>query len=267
MDPFIVSVLILISLTVISVFWFKKSFFKIKDPKDLFDKNATEFDKALMTKDPDIAIFKHRRYFSAVAGFITMLFIVVFVEYPTLLEVLEEKLDAKAVMSQTQDIEVTEQTPEKPKVKQKKAAREEVVDEPVEMDTTIQKELEAFVPDFNEPEEEDDDEEEYIPPIVDRAEVRATFPGGNGAFMKWAYNNIVISDADKQSGVRGMVMVQFVVYEDGYVRDVEIVKGINKTVDASVKKLFNSSPKWKPGSTQGQTVRERWRYPIKIVPK
>ena len=254
-------------LTVIAVVWFKKSFFKIKNPEDLFDENATEFDRALMTKDPDIAIYRHRRYFSSVAGFITMLFIVVFVEYPTIIQKVEEILDAKSVMSQTHDIEITDQTPEKPKVKQKKAAREEVVDEPVEMDTTIQKELEVFVPVFTDEEDDDDEEETYIPPIVERAEIRAEFPGGSKALMQWAYNNIVISDADKQNGVRGMVMVQFVVYEDGYVRDLKIIKGVSKSLDTSVLKLFKGSPKWKPGSTQGQIVRERWRYPIKIVPK
>ena len=85
--------------------------------------------------------------------------------------------------------------------------------------------------------------------------------------MKWAYNNIKIPEEDKQNGVRGMVMVQFVVYEDGFIRDVEIVRGISPGLDQAVKNLINSSPKWKPGSTQGQTVRERWRYPIKITPK
>lgn len=269
MGPFIVSVLILVLLTIVAVVWFKKSFFKTKNPADLFDENATEFDKALMTKDPDIAIYKHRKYFTAVAAFITMAYIFIFVEYPTILEKLEEKLDPKAVMSQTVEIEITEQEPEKPKVKkQSKPQREEIVEDEIQVDTNDIEKVIEFVPDFGEEEEEEEEEEEiYIPPIVERAEIRAEFPGGNAAFMKWAYNNIKIPEADKAKGVRGMVMVQFVVYEDGFIRDVEIVRGISPTMDEAVKKLMSNSPKWKPGSTQGQTVRERWRYPIKIVPK
>ena len=58
MGPFIVSVLILVLLTLVAVVWFKKSFFKIKNPDDLFDDTTSDFDKALLTKDPDIAIKK-----------------------------------------------------------------------------------------------------------------------------------------------------------------------------------------------------------------
>lgn len=171
-------------------------------------------------------------------------------------------------MSQTQEIEITEQQPEKPKIKQNKPRREEIVEEEIQIDSTDQEELIELVPVFEEEEfEEEEEEEVYVPPVVERAEIRAEFPGGNAAFMKWAYNNIKIPEEDKAKGVRGMVMVQFVVYEDGFVRDVEIIRGISPTMDAAVKNLMNSSPKWKPGSTQGQTVRERWRYPIKIVPK
>lgn len=268
MGPFIISTVLLVLLTVVAVAWFKKAFFKIKSSADLFDENTSAFDKALMTKDPDISIYRHRRYFSAVAGFITMIFIVAFVEYPTLLEKLEEKADARVVQSITQDIKITEQKPEKPKVKkQNKPRREEIVDKPVDIDSTDQKELEVFIPDFGPDEEEEEEEEEYVPPVVDRAEIRAQFPGGPAAFMQWAYNNIVIPEADKQKGARGMVMVEFVVYEDGFLRDIKIIKGISPSMDKAVMELMESSPKWSTASTQGQSVRERWRYPIKIVPK
>lgn len=268
MGPFLVSLLILVALTVLAVFWFKKSFFKFKKPEELFNDTTSEFEKALITKDPDIALWKHRSYFGAVAAFITMVYIVIFVEYPTIIEKLEEKLDPKAVVSQTKDIVITEQQPEKPKMKSNKPRREEVVeDDEMEIDSTDEEELTIIEPIFEEEEEEEMEEEEYVPPVVDRAEIRAEFPGGNAAFMKWAYNNLVIPEEDKQRGVRGMVMVQFVVYEDGFIRDVEIVKGISPSMDQAVKTLLNSSPKWNPGSTQGQNVRERWRYPIKIVPR
>jgi protein TonB len=267
MGPFLVSTFILVFLTVLAVILFKKSFFKKRHKHELFTDEVNEFDEALLTKDPHIDIFRNRRYFSAISGFITMVFIVIFVEYPTIMRELEEKLDPKAVMSQTQEIEITEQEPPKIKMKQNKPRREEIVEEEIEIDSTDVEELQEIEIVFSDEEEDDDDEEVYVPPIVERAEIRAEFPGGNRAFMKWAYNNLKIPEEDKQKGVRGMIMIQFVVYEDGFVRDIEIVRGISAGLDKAVVKLLKSSPRWTPGKTQGQKVRERWRYPIKITPK
>lgn len=267
MDQFLVSVVVLIALTIGAVVLLKKFFFKTKKPSELFDENSSDFDKALMTKDPDIAIYGHRNYYTAVAGFITMIFIFIFVEYKTVIEKLEEKLDPKAVQTQVQEIEITEQEPEKPKVKQNKPKREEIAEEEPEIDSTDKEELVILEPIFEDEEEEEEEEEEYIPPIVERADVRAEFPGGRMALMKWAYNNIKIPEADKQAGVRGMVMVSFIVYEDGKVRDVEIVRGLSPGIDQAVKNLMKNSPRWNPPTVQGQKVRERWRYPIKIAPK
>lgn len=267
MGPFLVSTIILVFLTALAVMIFKRTFFKKRTKQEFFNEELTDFDRALITKDPQVDIFKNRRYFSAMAGFITMVFIVIFVEYPTIIKELEEKLDPKAVMSQTQEIEITEQEPPKLKIKQNKPRREEIVEEEIEIDSTDVEELQEVVIDFSDEEEEEEEEEEYVPPIVERAEIRAEFPGGNRAFMKWAYNNLKIPEEDKQKGVRGMVMVQFVIYEDGFVRDIEIIRGISPGLDNAVKTLLKTSPRWTPGKTQGQKVRERWRYPIKITPR
>lgn len=269
MAPFIISVLVLVLLMVAAVLFFKYSFFSNKSLLNYYEEEEDEFDRALMVKHKRVDIYRNRKYFQVIAAFITMVYVITFVEYPTKQGAAEEKADPKAVQSQTKQIDVTEQKPEKPKQKMKKPPREEVVDqEEIEIDSTDQEELVEFIPDFGEEEElEELEEEVYVPPIVERAEIRAVFPGGAPAFMKWAYNNIKIPEVDKQNGVRGMVMVQFIIYEDGYIRDVEIVKGVSPTLDQAVKELMESSPKWTPGKTQGQVVRERWRYPIKIVPK
>lgn len=269
MESFIISILVLVVLTIVAVLLFKHLFFSRKAVNNLQDdENTSAFDKALLTKYARLDIYGSRKYFSVVAAFITMLYVITFVDYPTMLKQEAKQMDAKAVQSQTKQIKITEQKPEKPKPKKKKIRREEVVvAEEIEVDSTDQEELVVFVPDFGEEEEEDEEDEEYVPPIVERAEIRAAFPGGSRAFMQWAYNNMQVPETDKQNGVRGMVMVQFVVYEDGYVRDVKIIKGLSLTLDQAVKNLMESSPKWTPGQTQGQVVRERWRYPIKIIPK
>lgn len=267
MAPFLISILVLTFLTIGAVLLFKYLFFKPVAIDELAKENQNEFDKALLTKHESVDIHKNRKYFLVIAAFITMLYTITFVEYPTSLKKDEEKADAKAVQAQTKQIEITEQKPEKPKAKPKKARREEVVEEEIQVDSTDQQELAEFIPDFGEEEIFEPEEEEYTPPIVERAEIRAKFPGGPPAFMRWAYNNIKIPEKDKQNGARGMVMVQFVVYEDGFVRDVQIKRGISPSLDNAVKELMENSPKWTPGSTQGQLVRERWMYPIKIVPK
>ena len=150
MIAFIASILVLVIFTVGATLLFKNYFFVPEKQDKLYLHNSSDLDKALLTKHDSVDVFKNSVYYRIAAAFIAILFAVVLVEYPSIQRALEEKADPKAVQSQTIEIQVTEQQPEKPKPKMNKPRRQEVVDEPLDIDSTDQEELEEFIPDFGE---------------------------------------------------------------------------------------------------------------------
>lgn len=107
-------------------------------------------------------------------------------------------------------------------------------------------------------------EEKTTVGIVERAEIRAEFPGGQQAFLKWINDNLEIPEEERMQ-TKGLVMVEFIVYEDGSLREVKIVRGISAIIDAAVVDLLVNSPVWKPAMNGGKLVRERWRMPIEVA--
>ena len=68
----------------------------------------------------------------------------------------------------------------------------------------------------------------------------------------------------KENGIQGKVFVQFVVWKDGSIRDVKVVKGVHKTLDNEATRVVKTMPKWTPGKQRGKAVNARFTLPIKF---
>ena len=68
----------------------------------------------------------------------------------------------------------------------------------------------------------------------------------------------------KENAIQGKVYVQFVVWKDGSIKDVKIVKGIHKTLDKEAFRVVNKMPKWRPGKQLGKVVNTKFTIPIKF---
>lgn len=88
------------------------------------------------------------------------------------------------------------------------------------------------------------------------------FPGGPTAMLEWLRNNITLPDVP-ESGLGGRVIVNFIVEKDGSVGDVEIVRGVDPSIDKDAVRTVKAMPKWKPGRQGGKPVRVRYTLPIK----
>ncbi len=58
------------------------------------------------------------------------------------------------------------------------------------------------------------------------------------------------------------VRVSFVVDNDGSLTDIKIVNSLSPTADAEVLRVIKLSPKWKPGTQDGRTVRVQYTTTI-----
>ncbi|MBR6874957.1 MAG: TonB family protein [Bacteroidales bacterium] len=94
-------------------------------------------------------------------------------------------------------------------------------------------------------------------------EQKPTFNGGDAVeFSKWVAENLKYPKEAYEDGIQGRVMVAFKVCEDGEVRDVKVIRGVNELLDAEAVRVVSASPKWEPGYQDGKPVNVTYSFPV-----
>ncbi len=104
--------------------------------------------------------------------------------------------------------------------------------------------------------------------IYDVVEQQPSFPGGNGALMKWLESHIKYPAEALDACVQGRVVVSFVVEPDGTLSNVQVIRGIHPSMDAEAVRVCYEMPLWNPGRQNGVEVRVKYNLPIQFrLPK
>jgi TonB family protein len=102
--------------------------------------------------------------------------------------------------------------------------------------------------------------------VYNKAEVGPAFNGGEEALIKYLNEHIEYPAEAKKKGLEGTVYVNFVVAEDGGVREAVVDNDISDAVDQSLRdeaiRLVKSMPKWVPGRQRGKPVDVKFSLPI-----
>ncbi len=105
-----------------------------------------------------------------------------------------------------------------------------------------------------------DTEEKEIFVVV---ETMPTFRGGDVlVFREWVQSRIKYPVEAAREGIQGKVFVMFVVNEDGYISDIEIMRGVDPRLDDEVKRVVASSPVWSPGIQRDIPVSVRFSIAV-----
>ena len=88
------------------------------------------------------------------------------------------------------------------------------------------------------------------------------FPGGDEALFKYLNDNIKYPVIAQESGIQGRVICQFVVNRDGSIVDIEVVRSVDKSLDAEAIRVIKNMPRWTPGKQRGKTVRVKYTLPV-----
>jgi len=133
---------------------------------------------------------------------------------------------------------------------------EKVIDKPVllldpEIDINIVIEIE-------------EEPQPIVEEIFDIVEEMPEFIGGIEKLYEYLGNNINYPEQAKDFSIQGKVFVQFVVWKDGTIRDVKVVKGAHKLLDKEALRVITKMPVWKPGKQRGKNVNARFTLPIKF---
>jgi protein TonB len=82
------------------------------------------------------------------------------------------------------------------------------------------------------------------------------------AIMKHVSENVDYPEVAKDNDIEGKVYVSFVVDKDGSVTDVQVVRGVDKTLDNAAIKVVKSLTKFTPGKQRGKAARVKYNIPI-----
>ena len=141
----------------------------------------------------------------------------------------------------------------------------------VEDDTSIDEELEiedveadvenkepVNYEDYGEYGDEDTGEDEVFTVVEENPE----FPGGMKGLANWLRKNIKYPTIARENGIQGAVTVRFVVWKDGTIKDVQLMRGVDASLDKEAIRLVKAMPKWKPGKQRGRNVSTSFFLPI-----
>ena len=98
--------------------------------------------------------------------------------------------------------------------------------------------------------------------VFDVVEQMPTFPGGQAALMSWLSSNIKYPVVAEENGVQGRVVCTFVVERDGSITDVQVVRGVDPSLDKEAVRVLKQMPHWIPGKQNGSAVRVKYTVPV-----
>ncbi|MDE6191146.1 MAG: TonB family protein [Muribaculum sp.] len=83
------------------------------------------------------------------------------------------------------------------------------------------------------------------------------FPGGDGAMIKYIYDNLRYPKEAYDENIQGRVVVQFLVDKTGDIDSIKVVKSKDSYLDAEAVRIVRSFPKFTPGTFDSMPV-EQW---------
>lgn len=101
--------------------------------------------------------------------------------------------------------------------------------------------------------------------IVEFAEQKPEFPGGQAELMKYLGTNLRYPAAAIESEVEGRVVVQFVVSKTGAISNVKILRSLHPSCDKEAERLIKNMPSWIPGKQNGNPVNVYYTIPIRFM--
>ena len=94
-------------------------------------------------------------------------------------------------------------------------------------------------------------------------EEKPEYHGGMEALVKFMSDNLKYPHLAKESGIFGIVIVQFVIEKDGSVGEVKVVRGLGGGCNEEAIRVVTMMPKWTPGRQHNKAVRVVFQVPLK----
>ncbi|PKV67203.1 energy transducer TonB [Pontibacter ramchanderi] len=95
-------------------------------------------------------------------------------------------------------------------------------------------------------------------------EVMPEFPGGEKVMLRWIGTVLKYPKTTRKAKAEGLVIISFIVDEQGRIGDTELIRGIHPDADAEGMRVIKAMPTWKPGLQEGKPVPVRYTLPLRF---
>ncbi|MEA4917737.1 TonB family protein [Proteiniphilum sp.] len=154
---------------------------------------------------------------------------------------------------------VEEITPEEIEVVDKEV---DVIMEIPDEEVKPQKQEGIFIPPPPPPLPRQKVEEEETDEIYKVVDEQPEFPGGLMAMNKYLNDNLRYPGIALERGLSGRVLCIFIVEKDGSINDVQVLRGVDPSLDREAVRVVRQMPPWSPGKRSGEPVRVRITLPV-----
>ena len=96
--------------------------------------------------------------------------------------------------------------------------------------------------------------------IFDVVEVQPSFREGD--VRAWLARNLQYPPVAAENGISGRVVVGFVVEKNGSISNVQVLRGVDPSLDREAVRVVKAMPKWNPGTQRGKPVRVKYNIPV-----
>ncbi len=96
-------------------------------------------------------------------------------------------------------------------------------------------------------------------------ENKPEFPGGERALLKYLASSVKYPIIAAQNNIQGTVYLSFVISKTGKVEKVQILRGVDNSIDREALRVVSSMPDWKPGKQGTRPVAVSYQVPIKFT--
>ena len=93
----------------------------------------------------------------------------------------------------------------------------------------------------------------------DYVDVKPEFPGGSNSFISYINDNRHYPTDAYEMGIQGRVTCAFIVHPDGKLSHIQILRGVENSLNEEAVRLVSSMPDWKPGKINDIPV------PVRVV--
>ncbi len=97
-----------------------------------------------------------------------------------------------------------------------------------------------------------------------RVEQMPQFPGGEREMLLYLRDNIRYPAIASENGIEGLVVVQFVVNEDGNISDLKVMKGVPGGCSEEAVRVIKKMPLWSPDKQNGRAVKVQFTVPVRF---
>jgi len=93
-------------------------------------------------------------------------------------------------------------------------------------------------------------------------ETQPSFPGGMDKFYEYISKTVKYPKEAQEKNIQGKVFISFIVETDGTLSDIKVQRKLGAGTDEEAVRILKESPRWLPGTQDGQTVRVKYNIPI-----